>query len=90
MAYQPSIKERPQQAPVEEDSSDELSDAPDWQSYFPKSPDLGWFLDHYRIDNGARVSLCRAYASYLASQNPRRKRRKVPAAPSSEPADEIR
>jgi len=83
MAFQPAMKERPQQPPPEEDSSDEVSDAPEWQSYFPKQPDLGWFLDHYRIDNGARVSLCRAYASYLASQNPRRKRRKVPAASSA-------
>ena len=38
------------------------------QEELPEEPDLEWYLDHYELDDDHKVSLCRAYASYLVAK----------------------
>lgn len=34
----------------------------------PLEPDLDWYLSFYDLDDGAKVAVCRTYASYLVAK----------------------
>lgn len=56
-------------APLGEDDMDEDSGGGDMAD---ELPDLGLFFSHFDISDDAVISMCRAYASYLASKQPKK------------------